>query len=183
MRPLLRSLAIALPLIGLGYSWQATRQAAAQGVEWDVPVSGYDPRDLLRGHYVQFQYSWPEDPLATMGDEHGKATKLCLEGEAPVIRRATAMGDQDDTRDCQGLAHAPGQGSGSGQPTIVPRIGRLFVPQTDASRLERALADPGQQAILRFRLRPDGSLVPLRLSFAPKPKTSATPTADQLSPP
>jgi uncharacterized membrane-anchored protein len=28
----------------------------------DVAVTGYDPRDLLRGHYVRFTYVWPEDP-------------------------------------------------------------------------------------------------------------------------
>jgi uncharacterized membrane-anchored protein len=62
MRALLRGLTILLPLVGLAYCWQTTRQSAAEGVEWDVAVTGYDPRDLLRGHYVRFTYVWPEDP-------------------------------------------------------------------------------------------------------------------------
>lgn len=45
-----------LPLIGLGAIWRMTAYRAAQGEEWLVPVTGYDPRDLLKGHYVQFQY-------------------------------------------------------------------------------------------------------------------------------
>lgn len=170
MHPFLRSLAILLPLAGLGYSWHSTRQTAAQGVEWDVPVTGYDPRDLLRGHYVRFRYIWPEDTAGTVSEDYPAATRLCLEGNAPVIRRAARLSDQDDASLCQGLARAPQTGT----PPIstVPREGRLFIPQTDGPRLEHALGDPKQQAILHFRLRPDGEIIPMRLSFQPRPAHS-----------
>jgi len=169
MNFLLRSLAILLPLAGLGYSWNSTRQTAAQGVEWDVPVTGYDPRDLLRGHYVRFRYVWPEDPASAMSEDYPAATRLCLEGAAPAIRRATRLADQDVASHCQGLARAPGQRGIPPQSSTIPRDGRLFIPQTDGPRLEHALADPKQQAILHFRLRPDGEIIPMRLSFQPKP--------------
>lgn len=178
MRGLLRTLVIALPLAGLGYSWHATRQSAAQGVEWDVAVTGYDPRDPLRGHYVRFSYIWPEDSGASLTPgfaEEGASslTRLCIEGEAPAIRRTTTMTDQDQTKDCQGIARTPPQGPGL--TSTVPREGRLFVPQSDAAGLQRALSNPAQQAILRFRLKPDGEIVPLRLSFQPKPAVSTQP--------
>lgn len=28
------------------------------GTEWEIPVRGYDPRDLLRGRYIRFQYDF-----------------------------------------------------------------------------------------------------------------------------
>ncbi|NOW47638.1 hypothetical protein FHW96_003818 [Novosphingobium sp. SG751A] len=178
MRGLLRTLAIALPLAGLGYSWLATRQSAAQGVEWDVAVTGYDPRDLLRGHYVRFTYIWPEDSAASLtpgfaGEGASSLTRLCIEGEAPAIRRTTTMTDQDQAKDCQGIARTPPQGPR--RTSTVPREGRLFVPQSDAAGLQRALSNPAQQGILRFRLKPDGEIIPLRLSFQPKPAVSAHP--------
>ncbi|WCT76847.1 GDYXXLXY domain-containing protein [Novosphingobium humi] len=182
MRGLWRGMAILLPLAGLAYSWHATRQSAAQGVEWDVAVRGYDPRDLLRGHYIRFAYVWPDDTPDAADGAAGNtgATRLCIEGEAPVIRRTTPMTDQDQIRDCQGIARAAGQDrSGDGTfarpASTIPREGRLFVPQSAAPGMERALADPGQQAILRFRLRPDGEIIPLRLSFQPQPVAGAQP--------
>lgn len=28
------------------------------GVEYVIPITGYDPRDMLRGHYLTFRYDW-----------------------------------------------------------------------------------------------------------------------------
>lgn len=32
------------------------------GTQWDIAITGYDPRDLLRGHYLRFRlaYDWQE---------------------------------------------------------------------------------------------------------------------------
>ncbi|MFK5108624.1 hypothetical protein ACI394_29255, partial [Klebsiella pneumoniae] len=79
--------------------------------------------------------------------------------------------DQDDASLCQGLARAPQ--TNMPQTNTVPREGRLIIPQTDGPRLEHALSDPKQQAILHFRLRPDGEIVPMHLSFQPRPAPSA----------
>lgn len=187
MRALLRAFAIALPLAGLAYTWHITRDTWAQGVEWDVAVTGYDPRDLLRGHYIRFAYVWPEDMPGSNGmaqpgslpDGASWATRLCIEGEAPVIRRTTPLTDQDQTRDCQGVARSANQdpqGSRTARQTsTIPRQGRLFVPQSEAPGMERALNDPAQQAILRFRLSPGGEITPLHLRFQPRPPTGTQP--------
>ena len=29
--------------------------------EYRFEIEGYDPRDLLKGHYLIFRYKWPED--------------------------------------------------------------------------------------------------------------------------
>ena len=35
----------------------------SQGKEWKFQVQGYDPRDLLRGHYLRFglRYDWESE--------------------------------------------------------------------------------------------------------------------------
>lgn len=155
-RALLHVAALALPLLGLGASWFSTDRTSRQGTEWEVPVQGYDPRDFLQGHYVMFQYDWPgltRDPAA-MGRD------LCLEGQAPRIERVTVAGPACANR----VILATG-----------PWGGRLYTSQDSALRMQQQLADPKLQGVLRFRLRPDGQILPLGLTFRPRPAEPAQP--------
>ena len=52
-------LTLVLPILGLGGLWGWSDFKAEQGTDWLVPIAGYDPRDLLRGHYIQYSYDWP----------------------------------------------------------------------------------------------------------------------------
>lgn len=149
----IRAALLALPLAGLGWTWLSTDQASRQGVEWEVPVQGYDPRDLLQGHYVQFQYEWPAKDAPTFGPGFAYEA-LCLEGMAPRLDRARARrGDED----CPALVRAGEAESG-----------RLYVSQAEAARLQQQLWDRKQQGFIRIRLRPDGHITPLRLTFRPR---------------
>lgn len=152
-RGLLHVAALALPLLGLGASWFATDRASRQGTEWEVPVSGYDPHDFLQGHYVMFQYDWPGLERGS-----GQAQDLCLEGRAPRIERVQPAAAACRYR----IAVATG-----------PWGGRLYASQDSALRMQQQLVDPKQQGVLRFRLRPDGRIVPLGLTFRPRPAEPA----------
>ena len=59
MNPALRLALLALPLAGLGWVWYDTATRNAQGIEWDVPVTGYDPRDLLKPYAAEQMELWP----------------------------------------------------------------------------------------------------------------------------
>lgn len=78
MNRLARLAAVAVPLLGLAALWVQSDRTWRTGTEWEVPIAGYDPRDYLRGHYVEFSYDWPGI------DERGVAPggMLCLEGRA-----------------------------------------------------------------------------------------------------
>lgn len=155
-RALLHIAALTLPLLGLGASWLTTDRASRQGQEWEVPVQGYDPRDFLQGHYVMFQYDWP----GLERDAAGPAQALCVEGRPPRIDRVR-------------LGAGPCQ-----YPVSVetgPWGGRLYTSQDAALRMQQQLADPKQQGVLRFRLRPDGQIVPLGLTFRPRSPQPAQP--------
>ena len=155
-RALLHVAALALPLLGLGAGWLRTDRASREGVEWEVPVQGYDPRDFLQGHYVMFQYDWPGLEF----DAVGPFQALCVEGQAPRVDRVRLKTEQ-----CQ-------------YPVSVetgPWSGRLYVAQDAALRMQQQLADPKQQGVLRFRLRPNGEIVPLGLTFRPRPPEPVRP--------
>ena len=76
-----RLAAIILPVVGLAGLWGWSDYQSRQGTEWEVPIQGYDPRDLLRGHYVEFTYDWPgSDDWAA---DAVIPLEACLEGTPP----------------------------------------------------------------------------------------------------
>lgn len=159
---------LVLPVVALSLLWGWTDWRSRQGTTWQVRVEGYDPRDLLRGHYVLYRYRWPG--LAT---DAAHAGDLCLDGTTPRIANVRVA----DERPCRNrVRHDQGTGDLAG--------GRYYVPQSQAAAIERRLMDPGQTATLRFRLRGDGLIVPLGLDFHPKTAAErATETAERQAVP
>ena len=104
MQPAMRAFfLLLLPVAGLAALWWQSEDLSRQGTDWEVPIQGSDPRDLLRGHYVEFRYDWPirsED--ADVDADGAQATEgafrpmpqinhLCLIGDPPVIAEAIAF--------------------------------------------------------------------------------------------
>lgn len=161
----LRLLAIALPLVGLGALWAYSDYASRQGEEWDVPIEGYDPRDLLRGHYVEFTYDWPE----LDEEDFVIADRLCLHGEAPEIDYVTRL--EPDESDCDNeivvnLASVYGYDSLA--------TGRLYLDQDRALEVDEILRERDQQGIVTISLREDGIFTPIDIRFEPLDEDEGT---------
>lgn len=162
-RSTIRLLALILPLLGLALTWAYSHVRAQQGTEWDVPVRGYDPRDLLRGHYIVYSYDWPGlDPKL----DPASAGELCLMGSAPRIVR-TEQGPPGGGP-CANRIAAVDRGSSALRGNGLDG-GILYVAQTEARHLERQLTDPKLQGVVRIRVRDDGMITPLRITFRPRP--------------
>lgn len=147
--------ALALPLVGLAGA-VAVREARLQGAEpWVIPVTGYDPRDPLRGRYIRFVYAWQVAGDARICTLPG-GCQLCLSrsGEtvtATVIRPADACDDRVDPGRSSILV-TPGVGD---EP---PRFGsRIFVSETSAPAIEMQLRRGPMR--VRTMLTDDGRLV------------------------
>lgn len=56
---------LALPLVVLSLLAGYHAIAQAQTPRMIFQIEGYDPRDLLRGQYLQFRYIWPDDKAAS----------------------------------------------------------------------------------------------------------------------
>ncbi|MBK9431920.1 MAG: GDYXXLXY domain-containing protein [Sphingomonadales bacterium] len=151
-------LALALPVLGLAGSWALSHRQAQQGTDWEVPVAGYDPRDLLRGHYIRFRYEWP-------GADNNYTDALCLKGKAPTIADAHWLAGAHDSPACAEIVRrnvwADWQNDGI-------QSGQLYVAQTKARDLEKKLADPKLKAIVTVRIRKDGKVTPLSMRFRPR---------------
>jgi hypothetical protein len=117
---------------------------------------GYDPRDYLRGHYVEFSYDWPGI------DEFRDAPPemLCLEGDAPNLARVTVKSDGP----CANSVRADATGVYGWE--ALTR-GRLYLGQDRAMALQQELQDRGSRGIVTIRQREDGSFTPISIRFRP----------------
>jgi hypothetical protein len=151
-----RLAAAILPLVGLGALWAQSDRVYHTGTEWEVPIQGYDPRDYLRGHYVEFAYDWPGWP-----DDGDVPAALCLEGPAPVIARASAR------TGTAGCAYPVTARSSDVYGVNGLVRGRLYLGQDRAKALEEQLRSANQRGIVTIRQRDDGSFTPVGIRFRP----------------
>ncbi|WP_086606573.1 GDYXXLXY domain-containing protein [Erythrobacter donghaensis] len=155
---LARLVAAVLPLLGLGALWVQSDRTYHTGTEWEVPIMGYDPRDYLRGHYVEFSYDWPGSD--NLGDIYYEA--LCLEGEAPTVERVRWL--ETDSEPCD---HPVRRNPGGVYAEDGLFSGRLYIGQARAAQLEEELRNRDQRGIVTIRQREDGSFTPVSIRFRP----------------
>lgn len=156
----------ALPVIGLGALWGLSDYESRKGTQWDVAIEGYDPRDLLRGHYVEFTYDWDvHGDAAELQDEFGfreQVDRFCLTGSPPgppVIDEING-----DISACDYPVEADWSGVYGDEGLMR---GRLYVGQDRAREIEQAMFDQDMRAIVRVRLGDNRRLTPLDISFRP----------------
>lgn len=77
-------LVLLLPVIGLAGSIVHHGRALGGASVWRIPVTGIDPRDPLRGQYVDFTYGWRVTGDARACDGRD-ACALCLDREAGEV--------------------------------------------------------------------------------------------------
>jgi hypothetical protein len=152
-----RLAAAVLPLLGLGALWAMSDRTYHTGTEWEVPIEGYDPRDYLRGHYVEFQYDWPG-----LGESDIVPSALCLEGEAPTLARVTPAPADKPCGD--GWVRSDSSGV-YGWDSL--NRGRLYIGQERAAQLEQQLQNRDKRGIVTIRQREDGSFTPISIGFRP----------------
>jgi hypothetical protein len=155
-----RLLAVLLPLAGLAGLWAMSDRTFRQGTEWEVPIEGFDPRDYLRGHYVEFTYDWP-------GVEEFRDAPpqlLCLEGTAPQLTRVVAFVDAAAAGPCAHPVRADATGV-YGWDGLAR--GRLYLDQYKAAMTDAQLRDTEQRGIVTIRQREDGSFTALSIRFRP----------------
>lgn len=163
MKRALLAAVLLLPLVGLA-GGIVRQQAALDGAtRWILPISGYDPRDPLRGQFLRFSYDWQvEGDAAACAAPAGCA--LCLARRhgtvvATVAPRSATCPGRVDPR-LSRIEVRPGFGP-DGAPAFTAR---LFISEARAPALEAQLAR-GPMVVVA-RLAPDGRLMPDRVEAA-----------------
>ncbi len=172
MNRLARLAAVIVPGLGLAVLWATSHQIYNQGTDWEVPIDGYDPRDYLRGHYVEFSYDWPGideseiraldvDQVADATTSAAMTDALCLEGTAPRLTRARWLSDGE------ACAHPVRADKSGVYGTSALVNGRLYVEQDRARALDVELRKRDQNVFVTIRQRDDGSFTPIAIRFQP----------------
>ena len=134
-------LALIFPLFVLGGLWAkaATHRDYGQQV-WRVKMTGYDPRDVLYGHYLRFRFDW-NMPIAV--DEKALADNMnvcmCLNESDEGITNPVAMPmlcDAPETGQCQSLMKVAKNGRFYSV-TSNEATEKYFIPEDKAQIIER----------------------------------------------
>ena len=165
MKRSLLAAVLALPIIGLGVSITAREAALRSATEWRIPVTGYDPRDPIRGRYIQFGYAWRLAGNAPALCRTGVRCALCLEVSGGAVtatyRTAGAIcANRVDTA-ASAIDVVPVAVSGA---VNVQFSSRIFVSEASAPRLDAMLRK--QSMVVVARLTNGGRLVNQRLEPA-----------------
>jgi hypothetical protein len=140
--------AVVTPILGLLALIGRAELNLQNGREWHLPITGYDPRDLLSGHYLRYQYALDWQPPDRCGSASDGAIDggccVCLsptdEGRVPRFHNVRC----DEVAGC--LSWARG-GDLTGEQ-------RFFVPAERAKELEDALRS--RSARIRASITSDG---------------------------
>ncbi len=134
--------ALLLPLIVIGLGIVRSEIHLARGTLWTFDVDGYDPRDLLRGHYIQFRLDLHEDSEAgECGDDEGELCCLCLqktlEAQPPTVYRRRC---EDAKYQCDGVLKTQ----------YLKTLTRFYIPEQDAATLEAKFREAAQRKQARL---------------------------------
>jgi uncharacterized membrane-anchored protein len=141
--------AVVLPLLVVGIGIVRAERELAAGRRWVFEVQGYDPRDLLLGHYIAYRLRLDD----------GAATRSCTDDDPDCCLCLTATGPETPPRIGRDLCDAArATCDGILQTRYVPEMRRYYVPESDAARLEQRLrsAAASGQARLVVSIDPSG---------------------------
>jgi len=117
------------------------------GKQWDFALTGYDPRDLLRGHYLRFRinYDWQKNKNECKA---GKGCSYCLTEVGQQAPKVQIM-DTDIAKQCDGFMQYD---------KLKTPLNRFYIPEAQALLAEKLLrqARSNNTAYLRLAINKNG---------------------------
>lgn len=140
-RLIVLSVAILLPLLFLGYLTLKLSINRTIGYRVQLRIIGYDPRDLLAGHYLTYHLDLKKQASCN----HLAASRystipacLCIQDKSIRPRSMQMMRcDSSQLRDC--ITFVRGNCSG----TFTAGIEKYFIPQSDSQKLDDYIRQKG----------------------------------------
>lgn len=155
--------ALALPVLAPAALVGQQEQLRANARILSVPLIGFDPRDLLRGHYIRAQLDWSWGSAPAVADYEAVDGALCVLAETPKPHVRFLAGWKAGDRsppDCRlviaGHARAPSRFAPSQLDNGDGAI-QFYVPEARASDLERLMRVRPGALTTDLAVRADGS--------------------------
>jgi uncharacterized membrane-anchored protein len=154
--------ALLLPLVTIVAGIVSAERHLARSSEWVFEIDGYDPRDLLRGRYVEFRLNLREE--SATGACIGPATEACC---YCLERRGTAIPPRVTRTTCSDAASCDGRL----RVDKANKTHRYYVPEQRARQIEMQLIEAAQtgdaHVVLAIDARGTPQIVELRLGGVP----------------
>lgn len=125
-----------IPIAGICALIARAELRRTAGDQYLIPIAGYDPRDLLSGHYLRFRYDWEKLGVDKDDDcrwNHGDTCCICLRpGPGGDLMHPQAESTScASARDCAAFV----EGNAAWEP------GRVYIPETQGDRLQNIVRD------------------------------------------
>lgn len=152
----LAALVLLLPLLVLGGIVARNERDIASAKTWRVKITGYDPRDLLYGHYLSFRFDWGAS-LTRGTCAAAQSCCLCLDAQngstTPLASRKSCAAAT------QCASHVP-MPDGTNKDAFNPEgTQRYFIPESAATRLNTLLANRQYNLQVDVKIAPSGQHV------------------------
>ncbi len=147
-------LALALPVLGVLGMVVKSELTLARGRELRVPIRGFDPRDLLRGNYLLFQFDL--NISGTCEEEQGSCcycVRAGMSGQAMPAQKG-ACGVEEG---CLAEINA----------ADLEELRRFYVPEEVGFQLEQRVRE--KRAVAVLAVTPDGKVALKALEIDGKP--------------
>lgn len=142
-----------LPILALAGLTLLHEYRRSTGTVWTVPIAGYDPRDMLRGHYLQYQFEWD---LTGPGSCSGEDCALCTD-EPERFNPPARLVPRNEAGVCASfisVSTAPfNPADGIYIAGARDNLTRYYVPESEALRLQTLLAQGDEAPEFSIALR------------------------------
>ena len=110
---------------------------ATQGQKLTLPIRGFDPRDLLAGHYLAYRIEYGFDSLCTGSkNQHEKTTYICF---APK----KILGARPQSSECRKYLKGVCKNG-----RFQTGLDRFYIPEKHARKLEQAVVNKKGAVVL-----------------------------------
>lgn len=148
------TLVLLIPFLAMIYMIASNELGYRKNTEYRLPITGYDPRNLLTGHYVIFRYNWPENTpnrcaknnecfACLTGDPNKPDISFVLENELPSCAAALSVGNYAFTS--TNSSQPPGD------------LTRFHVSEIEGPVLDKMLREPSHKFEVGIVIFPDHS--------------------------
>jgi uncharacterized membrane-anchored protein len=122
--------AILIPFVLLCLLIVRAEYHLSQGEEWKFEVTGYDPRDLLRGHYLRFNLAYDWENSRSSCDNPADCC-LCLTDTGQIVPKVKRTSCSIAKTQCDGYMLSEFERS----------LNRYYIPEEQARQAEKILRE------------------------------------------
>lgn len=146
-------------------SYKAYKRFA--GVELTIPITGFDPRDLLSGHYLTYRLDFEEDICRTERRDTDPVFLCVVQDGSDLATRVVYSADPSTNKGCTAVIKGRCDGR-----RFVGGVERFYIPEEHSRLLDRIVRGWGKNAnrvMLVISVDPNGRAVVKNLLIDDQP--------------